>query len=151
MTRKERAMELFGQGYNCAQAVTLAFADLLPVDEATASRMACSFGGGMGRLREVCGAASGMFMVYGLVRGYDGPEKGEVKAKHYAAVQAMAKAFEAANGALVCRELLGLAEKHDAPEPSERTHEFYQKRPCRDIVGAAAEILEEYLTGEGKA
>ena len=86
MTRKEKAMAYFRQGYNCAQAVVLAFADLTDMDEATLSRMSCSFGGGMGRLREVCGTVTGMFLVTGLLRGYDGAETGEVKAAHYARI-----------------------------------------------------------------
>ncbi len=114
-------MAYFRQGYNCAQSVVLSFADLIDMDEGTLSRMSCSFGGGMGRLREVCGAVSGMFMVAGLLWGYEGPETGAVKAAHYARVQELAKAFEARNGAIVCRELLGLSQKHDDPTPEQRT------------------------------
>lgn len=122
MTRKEKAMAYFRQGYNCAQAVVLAFADLTDMDEATLSRMSCSFGGGMGRLREVCGTVTGMFLVTGLLRGYDGAETGEVKAAHYARIQALAKEFERQNGSIVCRELLALRQKHrDDPTPEART------------------------------
>lgn len=145
MTRKEKAMAYFRQGYNCAQSVVLSFADLIDMDEGTLSRMSCSFGGGMGRLREVCGAVSGMFMVAGLLWGYEGPETGKVKAAHYARIQELAKAFEAQNGAIVCRELLGLSQKHDDPTPEQRTAAYYQKRPCAELVGSAAEILEGYL------
>lgn len=146
MTRKEKAMALFCEGYNCAQSVVLAFSDLLDVDEATLSRMSCSFGGGIGRLREVCGAVSGMSMVIGLLCGYEGPETGSVKANHYTRVQDLAKAFEVQNGAIVCRELLGLRQKHDEPTPEARTEQYYQSRPCAKLVGSAAEILENYLT-----
>ena len=146
MTRKEKAMAYFRQGYNCAQAVVLAFADLTDMDEATLSRMSCSFGGGMGRLREVCGTVTGMFLVTGLLRGYDGAETGEVKAAHYARIQALAKEFEKQNGSIVCRELLALRQKHrDDPTPEARTEAYYAGRPCAELVGIAAEILENYL------
>ena len=146
MTRKEKAMAYFRQGYNCAQAVVLAFADLTDMDEATLSRMSCSFGGGMGRLREVCGTVTGMFLVTGLLRGYDGAETGEVKAAHYARIQALAKEFEKQNGSIVCRELLALRQKHrDDPIPEARTEAYYAGRPCAELVGSAAEILENYL------
>lgn len=148
MTHKEKAMALFHEGYNCAQSVVLAYSDVLDMDAATLSRMSCSFGGGMGRLREVCGAASGMCMVAGLLRGYDGPETGEVKAAHYARIQELAKAFEAHNGAIVCRELLGLQQKHDEPAPAARTTDYYENRPCAGLVGSAAEILENYLAAD---
>lgn len=146
MTRKEKAMAYFRQGYNCAQAVVLAFADLTDMDEATLSRMSCSFGGGMGRLREVCGTVTGMFLVTGLLRGYDGAETGEVKAAHYARIQALAKEFEKQNGSIVCRELLALRQKHrDDPTPEARTEAYYAGRPGAELVGSAAEILENYL------
>ena len=146
MTRKEKAMAYFRQGYNCAQAVVLAFADLTDMDEATLSRMSCSFGGGMGRLREVCGTVTGMFLVTGLLRGYDGAETGEVKAAHYARIQALAKEFEKQNGSIICRELLALRQKHrDDPTPEARTEAYYAGRPCAELVGNAAEILENYL------
>ena len=146
MTRKEKAMAYFRQGDNCAQAVVLAFADLTDMDEATLSRMSCSFGGGMGRLREVCGTVTGMFLVTGLLRGYDGAETGEVKAAHYARIQALAKEFERQNGSIVCRELLALRQKHrDDPTPEARTEAYYAGRPCAELVGSAAEILENYL------
>lgn len=145
LSRSERAMENFLQGYNCAQAVVLAYADLLPLDEGTLSKLSCSFGGGMGRLREVCGSVSGAFMVLGLLCGYEGPETGAVKADHYAKIQELARHFEAENGSIVCRELLGLAVKHDTSAPSARTEEYYKKRPCKEIIGRTAAILETYL------
>ncbi len=144
MTRKEHAMELFESGYNCSQAVALAFADLTDVDEKTIAKMALSFGGGLGRMREVCGAVSGMAIILGLIYGTDDPGKG--KAEHYARVQELAKKYEAENGSIVCRELLKLNNGVDsAPEPTARTPEFYKKRPCNQLVGYAAEILEEYI------
>jgi len=145
MTRKEIAMEYFAEGYNCAQAVALAFCDLLPMEKDTLARLTSSFGGGMGRLREVCGAVSGMFAAAGLLYGYDDPKARAEKADHYARLQEMAKAFEKENGSIVCRELLGLTVKHDAPTPEARTDAYYKKRPCKELVGCAAEILEKYL------
>lgn len=146
LNRRLKAMEYFGEGYNCAQSVVLAFADLLPVEEQkTIIKMSSSFGGGMGRLREVCGAVSGMFLVMGALYGYDGPETGAPKAEHYARIQELAKRFEGQNGSIVCRELLGLKEKRQEPTPEARTEAYYKKRPCKELVGCAAEILEKYL------
>jgi C_GCAxxG_C_C family probable redox protein len=145
MTRREAAMANFLKGYNCSQAITMAFADMLPIDATTLSKMASSFGGGMGRLREVCGSVSGMFMIAGLLYGYDGPETGQVKADHYARIQELARRFEEKHGSIVCREMLGLSVRHDVPVPEARTKEYYKKRPCAEIIGDAAEILEEYI------
>lgn len=143
--RKEKAMQLFEEGYNCAQSVFLAFEDLHGIDQKTAAALASSFGGGMGRLREVCGAVSGMFLVAGVLYGYDDPKAGEEKAEHYARIQELAAAFEKENGSIVCRELLGLSVKKEAPVPEARTAEYYKKRPCKELVGQAAEILEQYI------
>ena len=145
MTRREVAMENFKKGYNCSQSIVLAFADMLPVDRTMLLRMASSFGGGMGRLREVCGAVSGMFMIAGLLYGYDGPETGQIKADHYAEIQELAHRFEEKHGTIICREMLGLAIRHDVPVPEARTAEYYKKRPCSEIIGDAAEILEQYI------
>ena len=145
MTRREVAMDNFMKGYNCAQSIMLAFEDLIPVDKSLLSKMASSFGGGMGRLREVCGAVSGMFMVAGFMYGYDGPETGEVKAEHYARIQELAHKFEEKHGSIVCREMLGLNVRHDTPTPEARTNEYYKKLPCSEIIGDAAEILEQYI------
>jgi len=138
-------MENFKKGYNCSQSIVLTFADILPLDRDTLSRMASSFGGGMGRLREVCGAVSGMFMVAGLLYGYEGPETGQVKAEHYARIQDLAHKFEEKHKSIVCREMLELSVKHDAPTPEARTEEYYKKRPCVEIIGDAAQILDEYI------
>ena len=145
MTRREMAMANFYDGYNCSQSIVLAFADLIPIEKSTLLRMASSFGGGMGRLREVCGSVSGMFMIAGLLYGYDGPETGQVKADHYARIQELARRFEEKHGSIVCREMLGLDVKHDVPVPEARTNEYYKKRPCAEIIGDAAEILEQYI------
>ncbi|MCR4837783.1 MAG: C-GCAxxG-C-C family protein [Eubacterium sp.] len=145
MTRREEAMENFKKGYNCSQAIVLAFADMLPVDRTLLLRLASSFGGGMGRLREVCGSVSGMFMIAGLLYGYDGPETGQIKAEHYAGIQELAKRFEEKHGTIICREMLGLSVRHDVPTPEARTAEYYKKRPCAEIIGDAAEILDQYI------
>lgn len=144
--RKQRAMELFSEGYNCTQSVVLAFEDLLPPacrDEIVC--MASAFGGGMGRLREVCGSVSGMFLIAGLLCGYPGPETGEKKAELYGRIQELAHRFEEKNGSIVCRDLLGLSVKEETPVPSARTEEYYKKRPCKELVGMAAEILDDFI------
>ncbi len=141
----KKAMSLFEQGYNCSQAVFLAFSDKYDIEETLAVKLASSFGGGMGRMREVCGAVSGMFMVAGLLYGYDNPKAREEKADHYARIQELAAEFEEINGSIICRELLGLSKKKDEPTPSERTDEYYKKRPCVQLVGIAAAIMEKYI------
>jgi len=145
MTRREKAESLFLEGYNCSQAVLIAFEDLHGLDRETAARLASSFGGGMARLREVCGSVSGMFMVAGLLYGYDDPKAKEEKADHYARIQKLAADFSAENGSIVCRELLGLTEKKQEPTPETRTAEYYKKRPCKTIIGMAAEIMDNYI------
>ena len=141
----KRAMELFKEGYNCSQAVILAFSDKYDIEESRAVKLASSFGGGMGRMREVCGAVSGMFMVAGLLYGYDDPKAKEEKAEHYARIQELAAKFTDINGSIVCRELLGLSQKKDDPTPSERTDEYYKKRPCEQLCGIAAALMEQYI------
>lgn len=149
MTRKEKAMELFEEGYNCSQSVVLAFEDCYDLDRSTIAHLSSSFGGGMGRLREVCGSVSGMFMVLGLLCGYDDPKEREGKTRLYENVQELAHRFEAENGSIVCRELLGLDHKRDVPVPEARNGNYYRKRPCKELVGCAAEILENFLMEEG--
>ena len=146
MTRKEIAMNYFKEGYNCAQAVVLAFEDLTGLDKSTLLKLSSSFGGGLGRLREVCGSVSGMAIILGIVYGYDDASSHEEKAAHYARIQEVAHKFEEKNGSIVCRELLGLSAKHDSPVPEARTEGYYKKRPCVELVGDSAEILDEYIT-----
>ncbi len=143
---KEKAMNLFSEGYNCSQAVFMSFCDELGIEKDTAAKLASSFGGGMGRMREVCGAVSGMIMAAGMLYGYSNPNDREAKTEHYARVQKLAESFKAENGSIICRELLGLERgENSGSEPTERTAEFYKKRPCRELVGAAAQILEDYM------
>lgn len=143
--RGKKAYDYFFEGYNCTQAVALAFEDMIPIERGLLLRMVSSMGGGMGRLREVCGAVSGMFLVAGVLYGYDGPKDVEGKAEHYKRIQDLAARFREYNGSIVCRELLGLDKKQDSPTPEARTREYYEKRPCPHIIGMAAAILEEYI------
>ena len=145
MNRKNDAINNFYEGYNCSQAVVLAFKDLLPIDEKTLLEMSSSFGGGISRLRETCGAVSGMAIVLGILYGYSNPKSQEEKASHYARIQEVILKFEERNHSLVCRELLNLQDKHSSPIPTIRTKDFYDNRPCPKLIGDAAEILEEYI------
>lgn len=145
MTHGERARQYFLEGYNCTQAVVLAFQEEIGLPKDTIMKISSSFGGGMGRLREVCGAVSGMFLVAGALYGYSDPKAREEKAGHYAKIQALAKEYEQRNGSIVCRELLGLRQKHDEPTPSERTAEYYKKRPCPELVKQAADIMVQMI------
>ncbi|MBO4980828.1 MAG: C_GCAxxG_C_C family protein [Lachnospiraceae bacterium] len=148
--RAKKAMELFKEGYNCAQAVFLAFSDLYDMDKSTALKLSSSFGGGIGRLREVCGTVSGMCMVAGILYGYDSPTDQVEKAAHYERIQALAHEFSRENGSIICRELLGLDRKEESFVPEKRTEEYYKKRPCVQLVGMAAAIMENYLKEYGK-
>lgn len=139
-----KAKELFEQGYNCAQSVILAFEDVTGLDTKTAATLSSSFGGGMGRLREVCGAVSGMFMVAGILKGYDDPKAKEEKADHYAFIQSLAADYKAENGSIICRELLDLPGAQ-SPVPEERTAEYYIRRPCGDYVAHAAKLLAQRI------
>ncbi|MEG0783930.1 MAG: C-GCAxxG-C-C family protein [Christensenella sp.] len=139
------AEQYFKDGYNCCQAVVLAFTEEAGIERETALRIASSFGGGMGRLREVCGAVSGMFMIAGLVKGYTSPTDTQAKAEHYARIQRLAAEFRKQNGAIVCRELLGINETKSEAVPEQRTEAYYKKRPCAELVRCAAEILEKEL------
>ena len=145
MSRKTKAIEYFMQGANCAQAVFSAFAPMVGMDEGLAMRLSSSFGGGFGRLREVCGAVSGMCMAAGALYGYDDLQDQALKAAHYQRIQELCGAFKARFGSMICRELLDAKTADTAPDPSPRTEAYYRQRPCARLVGAAAEILEEYI------
>lgn len=144
-THSELAMAYFKEGYNCSQSVFLAFCDEYDMDFETALKISSSFGAGMGRLREVCGAVSGMFMVAGLVYGYIDPKDHKKKTEHYERIQYLAKEFEDKNRSIICRELLGLGTGKDKPEPELRTAEYYKKRPCVELIGMAADIMDKYI------
>ncbi len=141
----QKAMRLFREGYNCSQSVFLAFEDKYGIDRETAAKLASSFGGGLARMREVCGAVSGMAMAAGMLYGYASPTDYEAKAGHYARIQELAQEFREKNGSYICRELLGLGKGSDSPIPEKRTEEYYKKRPCPELVGMAAAIMEQYI------
>ncbi len=143
--RAEQAREYFTSGYNCAQSVFLAYQDITGIDDVLAATISAPFGGGMGRLREVCGAVSGMTMVAGFIAPNSQPNDNENKKNCYATVQALAEEFRAENGSIVCRELLGLAQQKDDPTPSPRTGEYYKRRPCAEYVAIAARIVGEKI------
>ena len=143
--KASRARELFLEGYNCAQAIAGAYAGELGMDEKRAMRLASGFGAGMGGLRGVCGAISGMLLVYSAVRGYDEAADTEGKKRLYASEQAMVKRFTGAFETLHCRELLKRAGIEAAGTPSERTPEYYKKRPCVRYIEACAGILADAL------
>ena len=146
MTRKEQAMAYFKEGHNCTQSVFLAFLDLTGFDRKTVLRLASPFGGGIGRQREVCGAVSGMCLVAGALYGYDDLDDKEAKAAHYKMIQALCEEFRTrAGGSIICRDLLGGEGKDTAATPAARTEAYYKKRPCAELVGEAADILEAYI------
>ncbi len=151
-SRAQRAGELFMEGCNCSQAVFVTYADLYGFDQATAMRIAASFGAGMGRMREVCGAVSGMFLVAGMETGATQGRDQEAKKHNYEVVQQLAACFKEEYGSIICRELLGLdkkmltqqeREKMLGAAPEARTAEYYKKRPCKEQIIRAAKILEE--------
>lgn len=140
MSKGEQAKHLFMSGLNCSQSVAIAFCDEMNMDSETVKKLVIGFGGGMGRLREVCGAVSGMVFVLSALYG----DKGRTEV--YSMVQTVAKEYEKANGSIVCRELLGMAPKQiDSPVPEERTKEYYKKRPCAELCRIAADILENFI------
>ena len=141
----EKAKDLFLQGYNCSQAVAGAFCDAVGLDEKTILALSSSFGGGMGRMREVCGALSGAFLIMGAAEGNYPPNDHAAKAFHYQQVQSIAARFRQIHGTILCRELLAGTGTDSKPIPDQRTPEYYQKRPCSYMVETAAEILEEWL------
>lgn len=144
----EIAAHNFLIGYNCAQSVFLTFADRYNINPETALKFSSSFGGGMGRLREVCGAVSAMFMIAGLEKGYIAPADMEAKTQHYKLIQELANEFKSEFDTIICRELLGLPPGADEPEPSERTEEYYHSRPCEKFIRYAAKIIETKLLNE---
>ena len=145
MDHADRAMELFLEGCNCAQAVACAFGDVTGLTTDQAARMASSFGGGMGRLREVCGTVSGALLVMGILKGYADPMDPEAKKAHYHLVQEFARRFRERSGSIICRELLKGVDVAPGSDPEKRTPEYYQKRPCPRLARQAAEILDEML------
>lgn len=147
MDYAEKARELFLEGYNCSQSVVLAFEDKIGLDRATALKIASSFGGGFARLREVCGAVSGMCIVAGLLYGYDDITDKSLKTMHYKRIQELAERFKEEAGSIICRELLGKSGK-ESYVPEDRTDEYYKNRPCVRMVELAARVMDEYIENE---
>ena len=145
--RIQRAVELFKSGYNCSQSVVAAFADLYGFTEEQALRMSASFGGGIGRMRQTCGAACGMFLLAGLDTAAVDAEDRAGKSHNYEVVQQLAERFKAENGSLICAELLGLSTTatHRDTQAEPRTDLYYKKRPCVEMVETAARIFANYL------
>ena len=142
--KSEKAKELFKSGYNCSQSVLGVFCEELGMDFDTAMKISLSFGGGMGRMREVCGTVSGMFMAAGLAFA-SASDSAKEKGEHYKRIQELAQRFREKNGSIICRELLQGVETSTSPTPSERTETYYKKRPCVELVGDSVEIFEQYL------
>lgn len=138
-----KAAELFLQGYNCAQSVMAAYCDRTGLTPDYAAKLSSSFGGGMGRMREVCGAVSGMLMVAGLLYGYDTPGDDTVKKEHYELVQRLAADFRQEAGSIICREIL--KNPPSDPNPTPRTAEFYRTRPCARMLVLAGQVLDAYI------
>ena len=148
--RVEKAVELFKEGYNCSQSVVAAYADVYGFTQEQALKMSASFGAGIGRMRETCGAACGMFLLAGLETGCTDPKSAEGKGANYAVVPDLAAKFRDINGSIICAELLGLREKKDTgigspTQPQERNAEYFKKRPCVEMVRTAAQLFGEYL------
>lgn len=149
MDREKRARENFCGGLNCGQSVFMAFADLTDLTYEQAMKLSAPFGGGMGRMREVCGAVSASMMVLGLLFYDAAHPTNEEKSALYAREQEVASRFRKAFGTIICRELLEGTGADDAPQAEERTAEYYAKRPCAGLCAGAAKILQEYLAEEG--
>lgn len=151
--RVAKARKLFKEkGYNCCQAVVLAYNDIFGLDDVTAASVASGFGGGMGRMREVCGSVSGMVILAGFISPATDPGIKTARTANYALVQEVAEEFRKINGSILCKELLGLVPMgsgtmtpKESPEPSDRTSEYYKKRPCEELVGISARIIGEKL------
>lgn len=149
MSRDEKAREYFLEGYNCAQAVALAFCDLIDMDEKQAAILTSGYGGGTGRMREVCGSVSGAVFIISALYGYNDPKEFDEKKQLYAYIQEFCGAFKGENGSIICRELLML-DGASAPTPEKRSEGYYKKRPCADIVASSAKILEEFIKNHQK-
>ena len=145
MTHREKAIEYFRKGYNCAQSVFAAFCDVTGYSEKEAFMLASSFGGGMGRMRQTCGAVTAMFMVAGIVCGYTDISTDTPKKEHYELIQTMAAEFKKEHGAILCSELLASLKPDNAPTPSARTEEYYRVRPCVRFVATAADVVDKMV------
>lgn len=146
MTPKEKARNYFLEGFNCSQSVFCAFADRFGIDEETAKKIAAGLGGGVGRMREVCGAVSASAMVLGSICAATEGSDEDSKKKNYELVREFSERFTEMHSSVVCRDLLKMSVKmENTAKPDDRTAEYYKKRPCLKVVEDAAEILEEML------
>lgn len=145
ISRVEQAVRTFEEGYTCAQAVFVTYADVFGMERETALKLSSPMGGGVGRMREICGVVSSMAMLAGLKEGNTDPENEDAKEQIYLLTRQMAEKFRQANGSIVCRELLGVEGMEESARPSKRTPEWYATRPCRRLVAEAARIIEEML------
>ena len=146
--RVARAVENFMAGYGCCQSVVAAFADLYGLDETMAKRVAAGFGGGVGRMRMMCGAASALVILAGLDKGQTEGVDREGKSACYKVVQELLAKSKEENGSLICAEILGLKgyeKAHNSYIASARTAEYYKSRPCAAKVESAARIFANYL------
>lgn len=151
--RVAKAKRLFKDGgYNCCQAVVLAYNDLFGIDDTLAASLSSGFGGGMGRMREVCGSVSGMVILAGMLYPAADPTDKSARTGNYALVQELSGKFREINGSIVCRELLGIVPMGsgnvapaESPTPSDRTSDYYKKRPCEELVGISARIIGEKI------
>lgn len=146
MSRGEYAYENFLKGYNCSQSVVLAFSDVIGIEKDKLAVIISGFGGGMGRMREVCGCFSGIVMVLSEVYGYSDPKNIAQKKVLYEKIRAAAEQFKRDNGSIICKELLGLKKPEESAQPEERTPEYYKKRPCPKICKYAADLAEKFIT-----
>ena len=144
-SRPDYAVKLFKSGFNCAQSVFGAYADMFDLDHETALKMSGALGGGVGRMREVCGAVLSMSLIAGLKEGNSDPHNEEAKGNIYELVRQMSHMFKKRQGTIICREILGIEGMEESSKPSIRTPEFYETRPCAGIVRCAAEIIDEVL------
>lgn len=145
MSRGDIAYENFLKGYNCTQAVTVAFSDVFGLEDEKLARISGGFGGGMGRMREVCGTFSGIVMILSEVYGYSEPKNLEAKKALYEKIRAAAEEFRRDNGSIICKELLGLEKAEASAEPEARTPEYYKKRPCPLLCKYAADLAEKII------
>ena len=150
MTKGESAKENFMSGLNCSQAVAAAFAEEMNMPKSLVEKLTVGFGGGMGRMREVCGGVSGMFMAIGLFFGYDEPDGAQAKKELYSYVRALADKFKESEGSIICRELLAGVKTQPGPDPEPRNTADYKKRPCPELVAYAAQLTEDFLNEHGK-
>ena len=148
-TNPEKAANNFENGYNCAQSVFMVYSEKFGIDTETALKLSSSFGGGMGRLREVCGAVSAMFMIAGLAKGYTENNNDDIKGKHYQLIQTLAQKFKEKHGTIICRELLGLdKDENSSFIPTKRTPQYYKERPCKEFIHDACTIIDKYIFEE---